>query len=270
MSGKRSTIYPHKLFTLIELLVVIAIIAILASMLLPALGRARASARTISCLNNTRTINNGVRLYVDNNDEFFPQSTGPNSSYPMWFNFVYWSYSGDSLKYPEFNKNVYGYAKYYKCPEYRYKANPNHVTFAYGYNQNLANEFPNTDNKFPPRPRPRLSAVRRPSQVFVVGDGSDNGNGGSSGWGSTIDFRQANMLGDRHNQRASVAYVDGHAEVVNSYQYVPRSVHSKMDYATGQRLVQPASLYSNWTQAPIFVRQAFGVRARDYDYMLLP
>lgn len=74
-------------FTLIELLVTIAVIAILASLLLPSLGKAKARSRTAACASNLRQFNIAMQLYAQDHRDYFPPNPDGNEEtrgMPKW------------------------------------------------------------------------------------------------------------------------------------------------------------------------------------------
>jgi prepilin-type N-terminal cleavage/methylation domain-containing protein/prepilin-type processing-associated H-X9-DG protein len=81
MKTQRRTSAGTQAFTLIELLVVIAIIAILAAMILPALARAKETARRTDCLGHLKQIELALKMYADDNRNYYPTR---NDNGPRW------------------------------------------------------------------------------------------------------------------------------------------------------------------------------------------
>lgn len=104
-------------FTLIELLVVIAVIAILASLLLPALGRSRLLARRALCASNLKQVNLGLGMYADDNEGRYPVYSANASVYSYPYHYSDWA-----VDYTNFYKAKYlpqgkGGRNLYYCSE---------------------------------------------------------------------------------------------------------------------------------------------------------
>ena len=100
----------RKAFTLIELLVVIAIIALLLSIMLPALRRAKGQARAVVCRSNLHQIGLAANLYTEEYNGFIPR--GSSDGTPLWF-VQFLPYVGHQE-----NETDYRNVKIYKCPSF--------------------------------------------------------------------------------------------------------------------------------------------------------
>lgn len=210
-------------FTLVELLVVIAIIAILATLLFPAIQGAIARAHTAQCLGNLRQIGAGFAGYSAENNGKLPyySSNQPSPPYKHWADHILpfcdasavENKGGSSGSAGNINRDTYRAVKLFDCPGLpnppKNSTNGSLYTRGYQYHMTglIAEKNPNNPDSLE-----RFAEIKRPSRFIIVTDYANSAYFPGAATINTVDlprFQQNPML--PHQGGFNALYADGHA-----------------------------------------------------------
>lgn len=204
-------------FTLVEMLVVIAIIAILASLLIPTINKARDSAQSVKCMSNLRQIGGMTEAYLADSGNRFPPSwswdNGPSGGGgSTWLEWLVaetqFGWDFDKARAAISSGQVPSRCPVRTMSDAAYQAanGGREDWYSYGINYRFIDGIPTMpDGEFHQEMKSRL-AVQKPSQTIYVADSkAETGQGSliNSGW-------DAAYPADRHQGRANVLWLDGH------------------------------------------------------------
>ncbi|WDE97784.1 prepilin-type N-terminal cleavage/methylation domain-containing protein [Lentisphaera profundi] len=187
-----------KKFTLIELLVVIAILGILASLLLPALGKARKKSQQAVCNSQQKQVSTALYMYAEDNDEYFPAVDHPTSN--TWKG---WQLAiGGYLKIDTSNRDNFEGSVFY-CPSQENITGTIYQATGIAYNRYFgSNRYYSNGAAF--NTFKQLSSIEDATETVSTVDSLDNTDY------NTASNTKDSDVGYRHNGGVNVAWVDGH------------------------------------------------------------